>query len=456
MSNKKQTNLPSVQVPSPLPYWLQGYNPLLVQAKLLNNSGQYGQALTLAKEDFNTAPSAKALDIICDCCVGLKDKKGFKNALDKMAELKAPQGLIYLNNAIYSIYFLNDLKKFEDFLIKTDGHLTDLSEENISSFFILKSFTCKDAKKSLQLLDKALVFETRISPQTVALIHYYKATAYMNTDENDTAYNEACLSVKAAPNEWEGRYARALAGAITKNLDDLVSDCEFVINHKDADEESKRQMAELNNALIEKLLHPKNAKISVNGDCLRALTEHFLKGHTHLSEEFISANTFKQAKEILCESRLQLMIKESIESASAYAKEFLKPIMTGAVENDLDTLQNDIKFRAHKDFTRLFWEVHTLILNLEDFMTEELWYKSGQPVVFHCIMELTIPASFSEGLPNLRHLKDEKADGHIQKIRWAIKQINCKYSQLMREFIYGFTMTAAKYDADISIPNGNK
>lgn len=458
--NTKKQTLPSVEIPSPVPNWLKGCSPLLAQAKILSNQWRYKDALLLAGKDFKLNPSPDALDIICDCYIGMENKKGFNSTLNEMEKLKYPKGYIYLNKALSSLIFMKDIKKYNTYLDKAETCLKDLPNSKKADFYLFKHLACNDDKEKLSLLDNALAYQQDIAPQITALIHYYKALSYMYFNDAETAYKEAEISIGYSPEDWEGHYARALAGCTIMNLEHFLEDCELVLKHEHSDEESKQQMNELKNTLIEKLLHPKDAKVTIDGDCLLNMKDKLLTGYRNLTDDFIGVNTFERAREVLCEDRLNLMIEESIESATDYAEECLEPIMTDELTNDLKSLKKDSKILVHKEFLPLFKEVHKLIFSLEDFMTEEVWCKSGQPIVFNSITGLTVPVALSVNLPHLQHLKDEKADGHIQKIRQAVKKINDKYSGLIHEFIYNFTMTAAKYDADISIPDydddGNK
>ncbi len=432
--------------------WLKGCSPTLAQAKTSNNKGEYFTALLLAREDFKIKPSLTALDIICDSCIGLKYVEGYKETVKQMQELNAPKGILCFKNALYNLYFLNNIKQYNDLLDEAQRHLQDLTDEMKADLFILKSLKTKNEKESIALLDKAFAYKKSISPQKLALIHYYKALAYTYLNKDESAYCQADLSVKAAPEEWQGYYARALSGSIIQNLTHLLNDCDFVLNHKDSDNMAKKQMASLKNIITEKLLHPKNAKLSVNDDVLKDITEKFFQAHSDFAHNFMGVNTFRQAEQVLCSKRLNKLLTDSIKNSLLCAKQYLKPILTEDVKADLQTLKNNMQTLAEKKFSALFKQTQELTCGLKDFMDEALWCAKGQLIIMHSIMQLSVADYLSANMPQLKHLQDdEKADAYIQKLRAAIKQINDMYKEFFKEFLYAFTMLAAKYNADISI-----
>ena len=451
---KKQKNLPSVEIPSPLPNWLKDcHSPLIIQAKILANQERFKEAVILAKEDFKLNNSVQALDIICDCYVALMNKKGFGGALKKMEELNAPKGLIYLNKSVYSLICMKDKKEFKNLINKAETCLQDLPNECKADLYLFKGVCCSDYTEKISLFEKSLAYKDYISPQLAAVIHYEKSIAYINLGDGENAYKEADFSVNCWPEDWQGYYARALAGCMISNLDRFNEDVETVIKHKDAYEKIKKDVTNLQNALIEKLLHPKNAKVSLDENFYKKLKEIFIKYHGKLAEEFLTVTTFGQAEKILCAERLKFMFRESIRSAAAFGVKHLKPMLTKELSDDLETLENNFQTDKQKDLLVLFETVEELTCRLKNVMTEQIFKNKGQMIIMHSIMGLAIPDSFSSNLPNLRHLEgDTKADEHIQKLRAAIKEVMAKYMQMYQEFIYEFTMTAAKYNADISIP----
>ena len=102
MNEEETFHLPHCTIPQPTPSWLQGFTPLLQQARWFSNNDKNKEALTLALAEYKRHPSLEALEQAFDSHLELEQFEQAKALLKEMKKLGATAAFLDLQKTFTS------------------------------------------------------------------------------------------------------------------------------------------------------------------------------------------------------------------------------------------------------------------------------------------------------------------------------------------------------------------
>lgn len=255
--------LPSVEIPSPLPSWLEGFSPLMQQAKIFREQNQNEEALILAKEDLKTNNSIETLNFIFNCQFDLGKMKQLGDTLKKMKNAAAKKGLLAFALAKY---YYNTPEQCNKYLAQALRHTDDLSDIQKAELFYFKGCLLRDGEQNaVEPFEQALEYKNTLSPSVLSDICSYNAFVFIQENKYEEAYSASEQAIQAAPEDWKGYCTRAFSGFYSENLEHFEEDSNFVLSSEEADEEYKENILNLQGlALMQKANMAEAAEDKIN------------------------------------------------------------------------------------------------------------------------------------------------------------------------------------------------
>lgn len=343
MNEKETSHLPHCTIPQPTPSWLQGFTPLLQQARWFSNNDKNKEALTLALVEYKRQPSLEALEQAFDIHLELEQFEHAKSLLKEMKKLGATAAFLDLQKATYYLVTqkVSLLKRYAKQAFEHKNQLD--ARHKAFLYFLQGSVALAQNKPETIPFTQALRYAYLLMPSELGLCYLMRGRIRLEQEAYEAAYQDAQSSVRAYPKNDYAYYLRAMAGYFSGHLSHLLEDTNRVLQStEDAiDADNKEAMRKIQNALPPEPL-------VIDKDFIAELYHQF---YGELDEVLDTLKSQSDCVYTLTKERLETILENALQKSVAYLEQAFGLLKQPDLPQKISQIKERLQARTAKDFT---------------------------------------------------------------------------------------------------------
>lgn len=371
-----QTDEPKIELPSPLPKWLEGMPPRLQMVNWLGEKYEkYQEGLELAKEEMREHPSLDALSSIFSCYLALKQFDRAQQTLNELKSFGATQVSLDLYQALMLLY-KEKHKEAEPLLERLMIYRKDLPSKNeaILLLFGLAVVQRILEKDNLEVLDEIIKLKEYCAPTALKTTYYIRGCVYFQKEQHNQAYLDFVSAQKEGftPN-LEFCYLRAISGFSCGQLEYIQEDINFVLN-SNVDEDTKKIVRDIQEKLANKETDTKKTDIVITDEVMKESYNMFYEELLKAIEKYQTEKDVHTSLNTFSSENLKLLMKHSLRYTFNYWEEVFSSVMTPQLQADFTAAKKEVKHYVDENFNRITERANFLIDDvIEQYPEDSLW-----------------------------------------------------------------------------------